>query len=284
LPPDTCGAPVAYSGGRGWPTSKAIFLGSGTGVITIGLATGQLPDRFIVRIGSTIIIDSGFYGSAIYDFGGGSRNTFKSWINGKIDPITLLAYPDLINFPDDGFPRVNGIAAPVSNPSFESGTKITADDTATVEVYGSSPQTGWRYTLFCPGEGPVTTTSTTTTTTASPETFRFGTYNSPGGVVPIPDSGDIDILSGTLGGDPDGSINIPFNSATDDFIWFAIPSAKPVKTSWFVSVLNQGSIGGAVSQFGNLFPDPVTVVVGADSYNLYISNYRTAVVNMTISV
>ena len=160
---------------------------------------------------------------------------------------------------------------------------MSSDSTVSVEVYGPSPGTGWAFQLFCPNSGTTTTTSTTTTTTSSPETFYYGRFNSPGGIVPIPGAGDINILSGTLGGDPDGAINIPFASGVNDFIWFAIPSIKPTKTAWFVNVLNQGSIGGAVSQFGNLFPDPVLKTEGGTEFKLYISNYRTEVVSIIIS-
>jgi hypothetical protein len=80
-----------------------------------------------------------------------------------------------------------------------------------------------------------------------------------------------------------GSINIPFSSAPDDFIWFAIPSLVLTKTNWYVSVFNQGEIGGAVSRFGNLFPAPYIVTQGGQEFKLYISNYRTNVSTMTIS-
>jgi hypothetical protein len=55
--------------------------------------------------------------------------------------------------------------------------------------------------------------------------------------------------------------------------------------------LNNGSIGGAVSAGGNLFPANDTVSINSPtalwsgiSYRIYISNYQSAVVtNMTLS-
>lgn len=136
------------------------------------------------------------------------------------------------------------------------------------------------------GGGPIPTTSTTTsTTTINPFTWYYGRYNSPGGIVPIPTSVDINIATGTVVTtvDPSGPIIVPFNSVVDDFLWFAIPVSAGIKSNWFVTILNQGLIGGPVNQFGNLFPDPVVVTYNSTSLNLYISTVRTNVVQMTIS-
>jgi hypothetical protein len=136
------------------------------------------------------------------------------------------------------------------------------------------------------GGGPIPTTSTTTsTTTINPFTWYYGRYSAPGGVVPIPTSVDIDMSTGTIvtSVNPSGPIIVPFNSAVDDFLWFAIPVSAGTKSNWFVTTLNQGLIGGPANQFGNLFPDPVVKVYNTISYNLYISTARTNVVQMTIS-
>ena len=279
--PITCGDGFGYSGARGWPTVLFITTGPDTGEICFPTSTGRVPDRFIVKESGVIIFDTGFQGGSEYDYRGYARPDFRAWVRGRIDPITLTAYPDFINFPWDGYPRVNGIINDLN--SFNKTTTVTELE---MNVYGSGPGTEWSFAMGCPDSGTycsTTTTSTTTTTTINPETFYYGKLTVTGGVVPIPGSGDITILSGTLGGDPDGSINIPFASGVNDFIWFAIPSVKPTKTAWFVSALNQGDIGGAVSQFGNLFPDPVLKTEGGTEFKLYISNYRTEVVSMIIS-
>lgn len=91
------------------------------------------------------------------------------------------------------------------------------------------------------------------------------------------------IIAGTkCVGDTISAISINFNSTSDDYIWFAIPSASPIKTCWYVNALNNGAIGGAVSAGGNLFSalasvNPVTTACWAgQTYNIYISNYQTA--------
>ena len=78
-----------------------------------------------------------------------------------------------------------------------------------------------------------------------------------------------------------GTISITFNATSDDYLWFAIPQASADKTVWFVNALNNGTIGGAVSPGGNLFPNEdivsvTTVLWGGINYRVYISNYQSA--------
>jgi hypothetical protein len=96
---------------------------------------------------------------------------------------------------------------------------------------------------------------------------------------------DINISTGTVvtNVNPSGPITIPFNSAVDDFLWFAIPASSNGKTNWFVTTLNQGLIGGPANQFGNLFPEPIQVVYLGVPLYLYISTGRTNVTNMIMS-
>jgi hypothetical protein len=137
------------------------------------------------------------------------------------------------------------------------------------------------------GGGPIPTTTTTSSTTVSPflNTWYYGKYNSPGGVVPIPTSVDINLATGTAVSNvnPSGTLIIPFNSAVDDYLWFAIPVTAGTKSNWFVTTLNQGLIGGPATYYGNLFPNPVVVTYNSISLNLYISTGRTNVAQMTIS-
>ena len=83
-----------------------------------------------------------------------------------------------------------------------------------------------------------------------------------------------------------GTITINFNSNACEYIWFAIPNNGGAdKNCWYISEINKGLIGGAVSPGGNLFPvfDTVVNVNSAQgcwsgqTYKLYISNYQTAV-------
>lgn len=84
------------------------------------------------------------------------------------------------------------------------------------------------------------------------------------------------------------TLYINFNSGTNDYLWFAIPSGS-TKTCWCVNALNNGAIGGAVSAGGNLFPAKVSCPVtttcwSGQTYNIYISNYQSATNTlMTIS-
>lgn len=77
------------------------------------------------------------------------------------------------------------------------------------------------------------------------------------------------------------TVCVDFNSTSDDYIWFATPTASTTKTCWYVDSANNGTIGGCTSVGGNLFPDPITVsgvsngCWSGQSYKLYISNYQT---------
>ena len=77
-----------------------------------------------------------------------------------------------------------------------------------------------------------------------------------------------------------GTITIAFNSADDEYIWFAIPDPN-TKGRWYETDLNQGLIGDSVSPGGNLFPAPDVVSVtdalwAGKNYNVYIANYQSA--------
>ena len=109
-------------------------------------------------------------------------------------------------------------------------------------------------------------------------TIYYGTFEVLGGLVNIPIPDDIDILSGTEVNNvnvTDFSLNIPFNSDDNDFIWLAIPSNFDLRTKWYVNIFNRGNIGGVKNINGNLFPNPETKIVNGVEYSIYISNYRT---------
>lgn len=183
----------------------------------------------------------------------------------------------------DGY--VSAFATNVSKATLSGGYVATAPNGTTIVRLVSVGECT-NFIDFEVGGGPIPTTSTTTsTTTINPFSWYYGKYSAPGGVVPIPTSVDINMATGTLvtAVNPSGPIIVPFNSANDDFLWFAIPVSAGTKSNWFVTTLNQGLIGGPANQFGNLFPDPVVKVYNTVSYNLYISTARTNVVQMTIS-
>lgn len=72
-----------------------------------------------------------------------------------------------------------------------------------------------------------------------------------------------------------GTISISFN-AESEYIWFAHPASNTTKTVWYVSALNNGSIGGVSNLFGDFETVSVTTVNWSGvSYKVYISNYPT---------
>lgn len=90
------------------------------------------------------------------------------------------------------------------------------------------------------------------------------------------------VLSGTkVLASSSSSIAINFNSTSDDYLWFAVPSTVTDKVCWCVSALNNGSIGGGVSPACNLFPAPdssipvTTACWSGCNYDVYISNKQT---------
>lgn len=78
-------------------------------------------------------------------------------------------------------------------------------------------------------------------------------------------------------GSSNGSITIPFGTDnTQKWMWFAVYRYNTVKTSWYNSNLNQGTIG--VSLFNTPVIQSVTSQQGywsAKDYNIYITKYKS---------
>lgn len=177
IPSVPCGSSSSYSGGQNYPSSEIINLGNDTGPVPLQFGALSVPDRFIVTWDGSVVIDTGYRGSNIYDFGGTSRSSFNASLLGLVDPITSNTYPDFGTYSDDGYPRVVGTGSGV-----QIFVKASASpEIATVDVYGPMSGTAWSYTLFCPNTGPTTTTTTTgiitstSTTTGSPTTTTSST-------------------------------------------------------------------------------------------------------------
>jgi hypothetical protein len=156
-----CGESSEFTEGVSYPTTQSITLGSVIGTVVLDYDTQGIPDRFIVEWNGNVVIDTGYRGSNAYDFGGPSRTSFNSYLTGKIDPITLITYPNFTNYPLDGYPRV---LSPEAGTAFFV-KNLPTSTSATVKVYSPTPSKVWLYTLFCPA------TTTTTTTTIVPEDF-----------------------------------------------------------------------------------------------------------------
>lgn len=96
------------------------------------------------------------------------------------------------------------------------------------------------------------------------------------------------IDSGTrVPADSNGTLvaNFGAGASPNDWLWFAVPATSAAKTLWWQSTLNTGPIGGPIGPQYNLFPDPVTTAIAkpewaAVNYNVYVSNYQTAVTSM----
>lgn len=90
-----------------------------------------------------------------------------------------------------------------------------------------------------------------------------------------------DVAGGTKGAIStlaSSTLPITFNSASNEYLWFAVPAGTPAKTSWYVCASNQGSIGGS----NNLFASACSVVVSSAqgcwsscAYNVYVSCVTT---------
>lgn len=212
--------------------------------------------------------------------------------------------PDLVNI---GVKTCDSLTVIIQkiNEAISGGFTTTSTTTITPTTSSTTSTTTFPITTTTSTSTQVPTTSTSTTasptttstsTTLVPTTtsttteepilaWYFGVLNVPGGIVEIPDAGDIDMSTGTEVTDQNANnpIDIPFNSSTTDFLWFAIPEEILIKTHWFITIFNQGDIGGEASSFGNLFPYPVIKNYLGVNYYLYISNYRTNIATVLIS-
>jgi len=111
-------------------------------------------------------------------------------------------------------------------------------------------------------------------------TIFYGTFEVLGSIVDIPTPNEIDIFDGNTINNinlTSFSLDIPFGSDNNDFIWLAIPSVFPIRIRWYVNIFNRGNISGPKTIIGNanLFPNPEIKIVNGIEYTIYISNYRT---------
>lgn len=149
----TCDSATAFSGSQAYPNSQTVVLGAGLGDVQLSFNAQSVPDRFIVLYNSVVVIDTGYRGTSGFDFGGGSRLSFTNSLAGKIDPILITTYPDVINFPDDGFPRV--VSPGIGTSSFFKST--ASPTTAQIDTYAPIAGTAYSYTLGCPTAPPAET-------------------------------------------------------------------------------------------------------------------------------
>jgi hypothetical protein len=75
-----------------------------------------------------------------------------------------------------------------------------------------------------------------------------------------------------------GTISIQWN-ASSKFLWFAHDSTYTTKTVWYVTALNNGSIGGGTNLFGSAVTgdvDSPDALWSARNFKTYITNYATS--------
>ena len=153
---NTCGAELGVNGGSA-PNPPGYYnydigMGSIYGLVTLTYDAQVAPDRFIVYYNGNIVIDTGYVSSGAsgtafdYDYGQPGRGTFISAMTGKTDPVTNLTFPNLTEWPDDGYPRVN-----YPGTGTETFMKDSPADIASLRIFtcfGGSER--WDATLSCP--------------------------------------------------------------------------------------------------------------------------------------
>ena len=78
------------------------------------------------------------------------------------------------------------------------------------------------------------------------------------------------------------TLSVTFWSGINDWIWFAIPQASTSKTTWYIDVFNNWSIGWASNLFDSeniVSIDSPTTLRNGVNYKIYVSNYQSQVVS-----
>ena len=144
-----CGTTITYTGGQAYPSTGAKVVGTGTGTVSIEFDAQNVPDRFILYWGDNPVIDTGYRGNgSVYDYGSYLRGNFNTALNGSVDPLTGLIYPNnsIPNIAPDGYPYVSATGQGTS--SFQKTTNQPI--TTTTKVYAPMTNTAWSYKVGCP--------------------------------------------------------------------------------------------------------------------------------------
>jgi hypothetical protein len=123
------------------------------------------PDRFIVYFDGNIVIDTGYISTQpeLWGYPGreAERSNFKNSLNGRVDEVTNLQYPNAgtSDSAPDGYPNVGPNLTSVIDPGTGRLTysffRTSNTSFATVRVCGPLATTIWRFTLVCvPGVVP----------------------------------------------------------------------------------------------------------------------------------
>lgn len=154
--PLLCNTLIDYNGPEVYPHISYVNIGYSTNTITtFEYSAYTVADRFILYYNNNILLDTGYVGSFVYDYGEMYRENFTEHLMGKIDPITNLEYPNIstTNSAPDGYPFVNS-----TSEGLFSFIKTSTSEIAKVEVYSCAPLNIWTFRLNCPIEPSITPT------------------------------------------------------------------------------------------------------------------------------
>ena len=116
-----CNFGTNYSGGKAYPDTQIIELGSTTGVVTMDFDAYTVPDRFTLEFDGVVVIDTGY------------RSNSPQSLN---NALANLGEP----------------AATITAPGNGSATfnKTTSTQQAVLKVFAPVPGTAWTATVSCP--------------------------------------------------------------------------------------------------------------------------------------
>jgi len=289
----TCASPTTCTVG-GLPAGTPIY-GSGITTILQCILTPTLNPTLTSPSISSFTINPT---SLIYEVGSVANITSTTCFNaGCINPQYTSTSDCRSGVPDYYRYSNFGVVACVTNPvdndvySFGAHTITNGSNTISARVYynaGVQPYDSNGSAYSSPLPSGCTSTVSKTITGLYP--WYWGTEASGGAASGVNRPSACCIKDVITGGtytckcvaSSTSTLQVNFGSSSDDYIWFAIPQASTSKTIWYADALNNGSIGGAVSSGGNLFPDPdlttniTTVCWSGQTYKIYISNYQSA--------
>lgn len=163
-----------------YPITRCIDFGTTIGTVLGSFDSVNFPDRLIIEWDGNYVYDSYWVGPALYDWGGPLRSVFTNSINGLVDPITGLNYPNpgVTDVAPDNYPTVN-LSALIN------WDKTNTSSSGRTYVY-SSINSDWSYSLNCavllPSQTPTPTQtqtpSQTSTQTPTPTQTKTPTQTS----------------------------------------------------------------------------------------------------------
>lgn len=157
VPVIPCGSSSSFTGGQSYPTLNVVTLGSGLGTVTLTFDAYGIPDKFIVTIDGTPVLNTGYRGDS----------------NQQANLDAALS--------DRGLPSEPIVGGPSGSMTFE---KTTASTTAEVEVWAPIAGTAWQYTLSCPVDVPCPTITVAFDVENESTTTAKVTANPSGGTAP----------------------------------------------------------------------------------------------------